>query len=73
MFSTTFLLNLCIVRGACQALLDQRRLFCIKKILIKSSNYFVITLLHEHHCSCWCAITLVRENRGLLISRVHVW
>lgn len=73
MCSTTFMINLCIVRGACEALLDQGMLFCIKKILITSSNYFVITLLHELRCSCWCAIVLVGENWGLLISQVHVW
>lgn len=67
------MINLSIVRGACQALLDQGMLICIKKILIMSSNYFVITPLHERCCSCWCAITPVGENRGLLISQVHVW
>lgn len=45
MCSATFMINFCIVRRACQALLDRGMLACIKKILIMSSNYFVITLL----------------------------
>lgn len=34
------MINLSIVRGACQALLDQGMLFCITKILIISSDDF---------------------------------
>lgn len=48
MCSTTFRINLCIVKGACQALLDQRSLFCIKKILMMFSSSWV-----QHKGNLW--------------------
>lgn len=44
----------------------------MKKTLVMSSNYFVITLLHECHHSCWCALTLTRENHRFQSARCMV-
>lgn len=70
MCSTTFRINLCIVKGACQALLDQRRLFSIKKVLMMFSSSWV-----QHKGSLWLptAVWPIKFLSVLLLSIFFVW
>lgn len=70
MCSTTYRVNLCIVKGACQALLDQMRLFSIKKVLMMFSSSWV-----QHKGNLWLptAVWPVKFLSVLLLPIFFVW